>query len=152
MTQGFAGSGARMLWLWAAVAGLLNLGWEIAQLPLYKIYSEGDLPQIAFAVAHCTGGDILIAVACYLISAALVRHLAWPLRRPASGVGISIAAGMTYTVFSEWLNVSVRGSWTYAAAMPQIFGIGLSPLLQWFFVPVLTVYLTRALAPGKKAV
>lgn len=34
----------------------LNLLWEIAQLPLYTIYEEGEPAAIAFAVAHCTAG------------------------------------------------------------------------------------------------
>jgi hypothetical protein len=51
---------------------------------------------------------------------------------------------MAYTVFSEWLNVSVRGSWEYAAAMPEVLGIGLSPLFQWLVVPGLALFLLRA--------
>jgi hypothetical protein len=41
-----------------------------------------------------------------------------------------------YTVFSEWLNVEIRRSWSYAAAMPVFpwLGTGLT-LLQWLVVP-----------------
>jgi hypothetical protein len=50
---------------------------------------------------------------------------------------LAVAFGVLYTVFSEWLNTEVRGSWAYAAAMPVVppFGTGLSPLAQWLVVP-----------------
>jgi len=43
-------------------------------------------------------------------------------------------------VFSEWLNVEVRATWTYTDQMPVLppLGTGLTPLLQWLIVPTLT--------------
>ncbi len=41
----------------------LNLVWETAQLPLYTIWNEGTAGSRAFAVLHCTVGDVLIALA-----------------------------------------------------------------------------------------
>jgi hypothetical protein len=38
----------------------LSLAWEIAQLPLYTLWHEAEPAYIAFAVAHCTIGDVLI--------------------------------------------------------------------------------------------
>src|SRR5206468_3567449 len=43
----------------ASAAG--NLVWEFAQLPLYTIWYQGSVREIAFAAVHCTGGDVLIA-------------------------------------------------------------------------------------------
>ena len=98
---------------------------------------------MAPAVAHCTVGDVLIALACYLVACAATRDLAWPWQRPGLGVAVAIMTGVTYTVFSEWLNVSVRGSWTYTEAMPQISDIGLTPLLQWLLLPLVGLSLIR---------
>jgi hypothetical protein len=41
-------------------------------------------------------------------------------------------------VFSEWQNVSIRGSWAYRDIMPLVppFGTGLAPLLQWTILPL----------------
>ena len=128
---------------WLLLAAALNLAWEIAQLPLYTIFHEGRPGQIAFAVAHCTAGDVLIALACYVVASAVTRDLAWPWHRPGSGIAVAILAGVAYTVFSEWLNVSVRGSWAYAQSMPLIWGIGVVPLLQWLVVPGATLGLVR---------
>jgi hypothetical protein len=48
----------------------------------------------------------------------------------------AIVLGAGYTIFSEWLNVAVRRSWSYTAAMPVVpfLGTGLTPLLQWLIV------------------
>lgn len=83
-------------------------------MPLYAIFHEGRPGQIAFAVAHCTAGDVLIALACYLVASAVMRDPVWPWHRPGGGVAVAIVTGVAHTVFSEWLNVSVRGSWAYA--------------------------------------
>jgi len=137
---------------WTLLTGALNLAWEILQLPLYMVYAEGDRWRIAYAVAHCTAGDVLIAAATYLIAAGATRSPQWIVARPLAGGAIAVIAGMSYAAFSEWLNVSVRGSWAYAPAMPQLFGIGLSPLLQWLAVPVATLYMLRVSGRGRRGV
>jgi hypothetical protein len=43
---------------------LANFAWEMLYLPLYTIWATGTLGEQAFAVAHCTSGEILIALAC----------------------------------------------------------------------------------------
>ncbi len=123
----------------ALTFGLLNLVWEVLQLPLYTIWSTAPLVEIAYAVIHCTGGDILIGATIGLLIGAGLR---------LSGAGgvrwlfpaCFIVLALAYTVFSEWLNVSVRKSWAYTDAMPILppFETGLTPLLQWFIVPLLT--------------
>jgi hypothetical protein len=128
---------------WLALSLPLHLAWELAQLPLYTIWREGSAGGIAFAVAHCTGGDVLIALGTYAAGAAVAHTWEWPLRRPRGGLLAVLVAGVAYTAFSEWLNVSVRGSWAYADAMPQVAGIGLSPLAQWLVVPALAFALLR---------
>jgi len=56
----------------AWLAGL-SLVWEVAQLPLYTIWSEAPASKIAFAVAHCTAGDVLIGAAALLIALLAMR-------------------------------------------------------------------------------
>ena len=53
------------------IMGLGNFAWEIAQLPLYTIWRDKGLAANAFAVLHCTAGDLLIA-AVSLLGALLV--------------------------------------------------------------------------------
>ena len=143
MTGRKAAGPRRCVVLWAGWALVLNLGWELAQLPLYTIYQSGSPGSIAFAVAHCTAGDVIISLACYGVGALATRSLCWPVERPARGAAAAIPTGVLYTIFSEWLNVSVRGSWQYAPAMPTLSGIGVAPLLQWLVVPFLILILER---------
>ena len=132
---------------WAALTiGLAAIGhflWEAMQLPLYTLWRTGTPREIAFALIHCAGGDILITTATFAVAAALAQHLRWP----AFGwrmVFAAIILGAGYTIFSEWLNVEIRRSRSYTAAMPVLpfIGTGLTPLLQWQVVPGLALALT----------
>lgn len=114
-----------------------HLLWEVMQLPLYTIWATGTWRDIAFAVAHCTAGDMLIAAVCLLGALLLAGDARWPAAGFARVAGAAWLMGVGYAVFSEWLNVTVRASWAYADAMPVLpwIGTGLAPLLQWMIVP-----------------
>lgn len=125
--------------------GGLNLVWETAQLPLYTLWREASAGTIAFAVAHCTAGDIAIGAAALVTVLILGRERAvtqWRWRRIAAWTA---AAGAAYTVFSEWNNTAILGSWAYSELMPVLdvagIDIGLSPLLQWLVLPPLALHL-----------
>ena len=128
---------------WAAFAFVLNLAWEIAQLPLYTIFSAGTPKEIAFALAHCTAGDVLIAVSSFVLGLVVTRRADWPMARPLLGGVVVTLSGLAYTAFSEWQNVYQTASWSYAPAMPLLFGIGLAPLLQWVVIPPLGIVWLR---------
>jgi hypothetical protein len=98
---------------WAGFAFALNLVWEIAQLPLYTIYSTGTLKEIAFALAHCTVGDVLTAVSSFILGLIATRRPDWPVSRPLLGGMVAMLFGLAYTAFSEWQNVYQTGSWSY---------------------------------------
>ena len=121
---------------WVALSLALNLVWEIAQLPLYTIVRTEPFPRIAYAVLHCTIGDALIALVSFIVAGLATRHLYWPVTHPRTGGGISTAFGLFYTAYSEWYNVYQTGAWAYSGNMPLIFGIGVTPLLQWIIIPV----------------
>ena len=125
--------------------GALNLIWETAQLPLYTLWSEASAGTIAFSVAHCTAGDIAIGTAALIMVLILGRERAvsqWHWRRIAVWTAL---AGAAYTVFSEWNNTAILGSWAYSELMPTLtvagIKIGLSPLLQWLVLPPLVLFL-----------
>ena len=124
---------------YVAFVAAANLLWEIAQLPLYTIWEQGTASEIAFAVLHCTGGDVLIALVCLVAALTLFGRASWPAQHAGSVATAAVVLGVAYTVYSEWWNVVVRGSWTYSNLMPVIplVGTGLSPLLQWLVIPAL---------------
>jgi hypothetical protein len=116
-----------------------HLTWEVLQLPLYALWASGTRKQQAFAVLHCAVGDAMIAGLSLLIALALFARSTWPSFRVARVYTASLAFGIGYTIYSEWLNTNVRGSWAYSDLMPvvPVIGTGLAPLLQWFVVPTL---------------
>ena len=128
-----------------ATLGLLNLIWEVAQIPFYTIWRDGTWGEIVFAVAHCTVGDVLIGVFS-ATGAVLLTGMRWPrdARARLIFIGFFIGISLSYTILSEWFNVMVRKSWAYSAMMPVIppLGTGLFPLLQWIMAPIMASWLT----------
>lgn len=116
---------------------LANLVWEFAQLPLYTIWQQGTWGQIAFAALHCTVGDLLIATGAIVGAVLLLGGRHWPYRHFGRVAISAVAAAVLYTIFSEWLNTEIRGTWAYTAWMPKLplVGTGIAPLAQWLIVP-----------------
>lgn len=114
-----------------------HLLWEVAHISLYTIWVEGTWGEIVFAVVHCTGGDLLIAMSSLLLALLFFSTGAWPQARVYPVYGVMVAIGFGYTIFSEWLNIEVREAWAYREIMPVIpfFDAGLTPMLQWLVVP-----------------
>jgi hypothetical protein len=126
----------------------LNLAWEVGQLPLYTLWQEGTAAWIAFSVAHCTAGDVMIGATA--LAAALVLTRAREAARWRWGPIAAVTAilATVYTGFSEWVNAGLLHYWQYAERMPvvEIGGatIGVSPLAQWLLLPALALRLARA--------
>lgn len=122
------------------VIALGNLAWEFVQLPFYTIWRTGTLGEIVFAVVHCTGGDILIALSSLAVALLAVGSGEWPEERFRAIAALTIILGIAYTIFSEYLNIVIRAAWAYSDMMPvfSVFGfrVGASPLLQWIAVPL----------------
>ena len=134
--------------LWSAHAFALNLAWEIAHVRLYTLWAEADSLTVAWSLLHCTVGDALIALALFALAGMALRRSDWPASRPWTGGVMVVIGAMAYTAWSEWYNVYRAGSWGYSASMPLIFGIGVSPLLQWLILPPVLVLAYRTLGPA----
>lgn len=133
--------------LWSVLAFTLNLAWEIAHVRLYTLWDAADRMTIAWSALHCSLGDVVIALSLFALAGFALRQKDWPVFRPIAGGVIVIIGALAFTVWSEWYNVYKIGSWAYTANMPMIFGIGLTPLLQWLLLPPLMTIAYRALYP-----
>lgn len=125
----------------------LNLAWEVAHVRLYTLWTEAEPAYIAFSVVHCTLGDILIGGLALLLALILGREgelLQWRWRRITL---LAMVFGLGYTIFSEWMNITILRTWVYGEAMPRLnvgaFDIGLTPLAQWLVLPPLALYFGR---------
>lgn len=125
----------RMFLCYMACVGVLNLVWETLQLPLYTLWNESSPAAIAFAVVHCTLGDVLIAMFSFVAALVLLGGKRWPQERFWRVALLAGAVGVSYTVFSEWNNTVITRTWAYSQWMPTLWGIGLSPVMQWLLIP-----------------
>ena len=124
--------------IFLGVSAVGHVIWEILQLPLYVIWTTGTGHEITFAIIHCVVGDLIIATLSLVAALICFGNPAWPRERFIQVMAATLAIGVGYTVYSEWLNTTVRKAWAYSALMPTLpmLGTGLSPLLQWFIVPM----------------
>ena len=128
-------------WRWTAVILItfaLHFAWEMAQHNLYLLMHSMPFWRATAICARATAGDLVIAAIAFL-AAAMSGGRHWPLvRRRLSPILIFLTVGMLLTVGYELYAIST-GRWAYDDRMPQIFGIGLSPLLQWIVIPLLEI-------------
>lgn len=132
----------RALRIYLSASVILHFAWEVLQLPLYTIWRSGTFGEIAFAILHCTTGDLMIASLSLLIALLVVGNLEWPYERFFAVMVTALGVGISYTVYSEWMNTTVRKTWEYSELMPTIplLGVGLSPLMQWIVIPAISFW------------
>lgn len=96
-----------------------SLVWELAQLPLYTLWREASPGYLAFAVLHCTAGDLLFGSAAVALSLSFLRvGSVRPSRSAASGSIPRSAAGPTRRAATGALRDA-----KLAAALIQIKGL-----------------------------
>jgi hypothetical protein len=135
--------------LYLVAIALGNLLWETAQLPLYTLWRTGTPATIAAAVLHCTLGDLLIGTIALIAALAVVGSPAWPAEKGARVAIATAIIGVGYTVYSEYMNTSVRNLWAYTEWMPTLpwLRTGLAPLAQWVVIPPLALLWTGRYQP-----
>ncbi|HEX9857103.1 MAG TPA: hypothetical protein VGA75_02025 [Paracoccaceae bacterium] len=134
-------------------AALAHLIWEFAHLPLYTIWLTATPGGLVFAALHCTGGDLLITLATISLSLLVFGGGGgWPRIRARRVLVATVAFGVGYTIFSEWLNIEVRQAWAYRDLMPVIpvIGTGLSPVLQWIVIPTAAYFWAIGRWPARR--
>jgi hypothetical protein len=97
-----------------------------------------------FTAIHCTLGDVVIAGFALLGGLAVFGSPTWPWQRWRAVFAAVLAGGVAYTIYSEWLNTTVRQSWAYSPLMLRAAGYwhGAGSLLQWIIVPSTALALT----------
>lgn len=121
----------------------LHFVWEILHSPLYVGLAGGTHLEGIKCCLLATVGDVILTLAAYGAVAAATRDRLWLATLSASRVGWFVAVGLVATILIEQLSVYAWGRWEYAPAMPTVLGIGLSPILQWIVLPLLTLWLAR---------
>ena len=131
----------------ALFAFLLNLPWELWQVPLFDWMAAAPHWEAVKTCSRAAAGDAVIAVVAYWSVALVVRHRGWVVVPTTSTVLGFTACGLAITVAIErlalggfWLQ-----DWSYSPLMPVVpgLGVGLTPLAQWLVLPPLLIWLVR---------
>lgn len=91
--------------------------------------------------------DALMVVVVYLAIGFLLRNWQWVKNFNRSWVLLWVSLPLWQAIV-EYHAVYLTHRWAYAEAMPLIFGIGLSPILQMLILPSLAIILSRLYIPN----
>jgi hypothetical protein len=131
-----------------ATGFLLNLIWEIVQLPLYEGFTDYKDHFWGCFVASIV--DAVTVLLLYFLFAFLnggfnwIKHLNWQTAALLILVGGAIAVGFEHWAFA-------LEQWGYTNRMPvvPVINTGLSPLLQLMILPLMTYLISYKLLEKK---
>lgn len=124
-------------------AFVLNLIWETAQSPLFVFEQQSSVLAISGCLLFCSGVDAMMMLMAYWTVSLTGGGRYWFLsKQPKYTLGFVLVA-LTLAFVSEYSAVHHRKLWTYSDVMPiiPVVELGLTPLLQWLALPVLTLIL-----------
>ncbi len=114
-------------------------------MPYYSGPSLGVAPSLRSHLGPALV-DALVILAIYWLGALLLQDPRWRLGLDPWRWGFLLAAGAVAALGIEWRALYVAGTWTYAAGMPRIpgLGVGLLPVLQMLLLPAATLVIVEA--------
>lgn len=115
--------------------GEMGMGIRSDYLEFLKIHWEVSLK------------DALMAAAVFLAIGFLLRNWQWAKSFNRGWVMLWIVLPV-WQATVEYYSVYIAQRWAYAEAMPLIFGIGLSPILQMLILPSIAILLIRSYIPN----
>jgi arginine exporter protein ArgO len=133
----------------SGVAFLLNLAWELLQVPLFEGASY-NFKHIAFCAVAAVA-DAIMVLLLYFGFALLYNNSFWINDLTFRRGLILILVGGAGAVLAEVMHTA-KGSWAYADAMPiiPVVNVGLSPVLQFMILPVIIYYISSYITINKR--
>lgn len=131
----------RFVFITLVLAFLLNLAWEVIQMPLYKDASF-NIGQIAFC-ALASIADAIMVLLLYFGFALIYKKPFWAQDLSVGKTVILMLAGGIGAIVAELRHLGA-GSWTYSTSMPiiPVLNVGLSPVLQFMLLPPFIFYVS----------
>lgn len=124
-----------------------HFAWEILQAPLFANLS-GTEHFVGIAIClKATIGDLAIALTAFWCAAFAGKGRYWVASTGTLAPAVFLAVGLLATIGLEYFSTEVTDRWAYDGAMPllPVLGTGLSPMLQWVFVPMFVLWYMRRL-------
>ncbi len=114
-------------------------------MPFYVMDGMTAL-SVTKSCALASLGDAGVMVAAAWIANRITGDALWQERLAPLPVAFFLVIGLAVTAVIEWQALRSDWGWSYSAAMPTLFGIGLVPLAMWVVVPLLSLGLARRMA------
>jgi len=108
------------------IALILNIIWEFSHHFLYVDLS--GIPKYSHLII-ASFADMLIILGIFAIISLKNKNLNWIKNPSKFDYFMVVFLGLIITIFIEMINLNL-GRWEYTLAMPTLFGIGISPLIQ----------------------
>lgn len=126
----------KFIFIMIVFAFLLNIAWELIQIPLYKNPAY-DTNHIAFC-ALASLADVLMVLLLYFGLSFIFKDPFWLQDFKLKRVLLLVLIGGAGAVLSEMRHLSL-GSWGYNDSMPiiPVVNVGISPVLQFMILPLL---------------
>ena len=108
------------------IALILNIIWEFSHHFLYVDLS--GIPKYSHLII-ASFADMLIILGIFAIVSLKNKNLNWIKNPSKFDYFMVVFLGLIIAIFIEMINLNL-GRWKYTLAMPTLFGIGISPLIQ----------------------
>ena len=116
---------------------ILNLFWEFSHYRLY-IDLTGIPSTTHLIIASLT--DVFLIGFMFMLMSLINKSVRWIDKPQLKDYLIIIIFSIIISITIELYSVS-QGRWAYTSAMPTIFGVGLSPLIQLFTTGIIGLWL-----------
>ncbi len=125
------------------IAFLANFAWEYSHLPLlYTSYEK--LGHGTALIVWASAGDVMYTFLVVLFVALCKRNEVWFQKAHTPEYILLGILGFATALYVEYKALALH-RWAYTTAMPTLFGVGLSPMLQLTLLIPLSVYVTKRL-------
>lgn len=115
---------------------MINLVWEVAHSPLYETALAMPVKQYSPMILEMSLKDGLWITLFYAISTILFKNA--DILKNRTQLWAFVIMALTFSFWDEKISLTL-GRWEYAEAMPTLFEIGLTPLLELAVTGVLTL-------------
>lgn len=123
----------------------LNLLWEVLHSELYdwdKPPLVNDIYDYCIRITFFASAfDAIWIISFILLNSLIQREFDWLLNPQKRDYIIFIVLGIITAIIIE-LHAIIFNMWSYNEYMPQIFGVGLTPLIQLAITSYISLYIT----------
>lgn len=125
-------------------AYLSNFFWETWHA-VYLYESHGNISTKSYIgmIGYVSLVDAFLLLGIFAIGAMIWKNFSWYTPMSQQKRAYVVLLAMTIAIAIEIKGVYIFNQWSYSEAMPVLFGIGISPLLQLAMTGLLSVWLIR---------